>query len=106
MRKVAIGLCAMVVVVFTGWTAEAAPPIPPVTKYSPVETVGCGGPGRCPWGRHWRCAPEAAGAHPAAVSIGPTFVLMRVRICAPIDGIITTSVPKGVAERTIVRIVS
>jgi hypothetical protein len=57
MRKVAIGLCAMVVVVFTGWTAQAAPTIPPVTKYSPVESVGCSGPGRCPWGRHWVCGP-------------------------------------------------
>jgi len=57
MPKVAIGLCAMAVVVFTGWTAQAAPTIPPVTKYSPVESVGCSGPGRCPWGRHWVCGP-------------------------------------------------
>jgi hypothetical protein len=40
------------------WEANAGPTgVPSLPNYSPVQTIGCSGPGRCPWGRHWVCGP-------------------------------------------------
>jgi hypothetical protein len=40
------------------WNANASPMgVPSLPNYSPVQTVGCSGPGRCGWGRHWVCGP-------------------------------------------------
>lgn len=38
-------------------TAGATPMSPPgqLPNYSPVERVGCGGYGKCPYGLHWVC---------------------------------------------------
>jgi hypothetical protein len=74
MRKFAFGLIAILALAFAGalaWKAEAFPFIPPVTKSSPVENVGCGGPGRCPWGRHWVCRPAGCWCAPCGGYYGP-----------------------------------
>ncbi len=40
------------------WNANASPMgVPSLPNYSPVQTVGCSGPGRCGWGSHWVCGP-------------------------------------------------
>jgi hypothetical protein len=62
MRKVAIAFAATSALLVAGvlaWNAQAAPfaVTAPATNYSPIERVGCGGPGRCPWGRTWVCGP-------------------------------------------------
>ena len=62
MRLLAIALTAIAVVLLAG-SAEATtlagteglPSAP--RDFSPVEKVGCGGPGRCPAGLHWACGP-------------------------------------------------
>jgi hypothetical protein len=62
MRMLAAVLIAIAVLSFAGWaeatTLTGAVNLPTATRdYSPVEKVGCGGPGRCPYGRHWVCRP-------------------------------------------------
>jgi len=65
MPKLAITLAAGLVMVLAGlfaWKADAttlggAVGVPPVSNYSPVEKVGCGGYGRCPLGLRWTCGP-------------------------------------------------
>jgi len=62
MRLVAIALTAIVVVMLAGWaeatTLAGTESLPSVTRdFSPVEKIGCGGPGRCPVGLYWACGP-------------------------------------------------
>jgi hypothetical protein len=66
MRKLAITLAAALVMVLGGllvWKADATTlsgshSMPPLTNnFSPVEKVGCRGPGRCPYGLRWVCGP-------------------------------------------------
>jgi hypothetical protein len=65
MRKLMFALTAMGALMLAGlltWSAEATTLAgtvgqPPATNYSPVEKVGCGGAGRCPYGLHWACGP-------------------------------------------------
>jgi hypothetical protein len=63
MRTLAIALFAMMVVLLTGLaeatTLTGTGSLPATTRdFSPVEKVGCGGPGRCPIGLHWVCGPH------------------------------------------------
>src|SRR5262249_62166625 len=66
MRLLAIALTAIAVVLLAG-SAEATtlagteglPSAP--RDFSPVEKVGCGGPGRCPAGLHWGRGPYGGG---------------------------------------------
>lgn len=69
MRKLAIGLTAVAVLVLAGavaWKADATPwrtgtaDLPTATKnYSPVQKAACGGWGRwCPPGYVWQCRPR------------------------------------------------
>ena len=62
MRILTIVLTAMAVVLLAGWAeattlagTESLPSSP--RDFSPIEKVGCGGPGRCPAGLHWVCGP-------------------------------------------------
>jgi hypothetical protein len=64
MHKVAIGFTVLALMAFTGSNAEALPSAPPMPNYSPVETIGCGGPGRCPTGRFWACGPAGCWCRP------------------------------------------
>jgi hypothetical protein len=62
MRMLAIALITMAVMLLAGWaeatTFTGTGSLPTATRdYSPVEKVGCGGPGRCPVGLHWACGP-------------------------------------------------
>jgi len=61
MRRGLIAAAAVTMLMFAGgivWNANAGPvAVPSLPNYSPVETVGCGGAGRCPWGSHWVCGP-------------------------------------------------
>ena len=62
MRKIKIALAAsaFLSVAFAIGSAQAASTIPlPAQNYSPIERIGCTGPGtRCPWGRTWACNPR------------------------------------------------
>jgi hypothetical protein len=64
MRLLAIALTAMAVVLLAGWaeatTLAGTESLPSSTRdFSPVEKVGCGGPGaHCPAGLHWVCGPN------------------------------------------------
>jgi len=52
--------CAVMLVMAGGllWNANASTMgVPSLPNFSPVHTVGCGGPGRCPWGSRWVCGP-------------------------------------------------
>lgn len=63
MRKLTFALIALGTLMLAGplaWNAEATTLTgtvgqPPATNYSPVERVGCGGAGRCPYGLHSVC---------------------------------------------------
>jgi hypothetical protein len=77
MRKLAITLAAALVMVLGGllvWKADATTlsgshSMPPLTNnFSPVEKVGCRGPGRCPYGLRWVCGPTDAGVPLAAIT--------------------------------------
>jgi hypothetical protein len=61
MRRALIAAASgIMLIVATGmlWNAKAGPVgVLSLPNYSPVEKVGCGGPGRCPWGSHWVCGP-------------------------------------------------
>jgi len=62
MRILAIAFIAVTAVLFAGWakatTLAGTDSLPSATRnYSPIEKVGCGGPGRCPSGLHWVCGP-------------------------------------------------
>jgi hypothetical protein len=66
MRKLTTALTAsaMLIAGSLAWTAAATPltsTLPPPLNYSPIEKVGCGGPGRCPTGLHWACGPYRCG---------------------------------------------
>ena len=53
-------VCAVMLVMAGGllWNANASTMgVPSLPNFSPVHTVGCGGPGRCPWGSRWVCGP-------------------------------------------------
>ena len=76
-RILTIALTTMAVVLLAGWaeatTLAGTESLPSSTRdFSPIEKVGCGGPGRCPAGLHWFCRMADAGASPAAAM----FVLM------------------------------
>jgi hypothetical protein len=69
MRKVTIAFAATIALLVAGvlaWNAQAAPfaGTAPAKNYSPIERVGCGGAGRCPWGRTWVCGPRGCGCAP------------------------------------------
>ena len=60
MRILVIALAAVTLLSFAGlaeaMTLNGGGNLPTATRdYSPVEKVGCGGPGRCPYGSHWVC---------------------------------------------------
>jgi hypothetical protein len=64
-------LAAAVALILSGslvWKAEATPGpnmgMLPATEFSPVIKAGCGGPGRCPWGRYWVCRPRGCWCAP------------------------------------------
>jgi hypothetical protein len=62
MRMLTIVLTSMAILLVAGW-AEATTlktgHLPAATRgYSPVEKVGCGGPGRCATGLYWACGPN------------------------------------------------
>ena len=63
MRKTMLSLTAGAAILAAGlmtWTAGAAPlsgTAGTFPSYSPVEKVGCGGYGKCPYGSHWVCGP-------------------------------------------------
>jgi hypothetical protein len=63
MRKLTTALAAPIMLIAgsLAWTAAATPltsTVPPSVNYSPIEKVGCGGPGpHCPTGLHWACGP-------------------------------------------------
>lgn len=61
MRKTILTLIAGAAMMLAGFmtlTADATPlsgPAGQSPNYSPVEKVGCGGYGKCPYGQHWVC---------------------------------------------------
>jgi hypothetical protein len=62
MRILVIALAAATLLSLAGlaeaMTLNGVGNVPTATRdYSPVEKVGCGGPGRCPYGAHWVCGP-------------------------------------------------
>src|SRR6478752_1444015 len=58
LRGLALSLLAVAVVAFAGRSAEAVPLPVPAKTHSPVDEVGCRGPGTyCPAGLHWVCGP-------------------------------------------------
>ena len=67
MKKLMIAVASaisLLAAVGVAWQADATPfaaTQPPTSNYSPIEKVGCGGPGRCPWGRYWACGPYRCG---------------------------------------------
>jgi len=61
MHKGLIATAAAIMLMLAGgmlWNAHASPMgVPSLPDYSPVQAVGCPGPGRCPWGSQWVCGP-------------------------------------------------
>jgi len=61
MRRVLIAVASTIMVTIAAgllWSANATPMgLPSAPNYSQVEKVGCGRPGRCPWGSRWACGP-------------------------------------------------
>jgi hypothetical protein len=60
-RGLIAGAAAAIMLILAGgivWNANASPmTAPSLPNYTPIEKVGCSGPGRCGWGRHWVCGP-------------------------------------------------
>jgi hypothetical protein len=67
MRKFAVAAISAIFALLTLGIAHQAIATPallpaPAPNYSPVQQVGCGGPGRyCPAGYHWACGPYRCG---------------------------------------------
>lgn len=61
MRRGLIATAAAIMLMLAGgilWNANASPMgVPSLPNYSPVQTVGCTGPGRCPYGMRLACSP-------------------------------------------------
>jgi hypothetical protein len=61
MRRSLIAIASAIMLMLAGgivWNAHASPMgVPSLPNYSPVQTVGCTGPGRCPWGFRLACGP-------------------------------------------------
>jgi hypothetical protein len=82
MRKGLIAtVCAVMLVMAGGllWNASASTMgVPSLPNFSPVHTVGCGGPGRCPWGSRWVCGPYGrCGCAPRAYVAPRVYVAPR-----------------------------
>jgi hypothetical protein len=68
MRKLGLVLASLLLMLVAGllaYKAEATPMLPSIPLSSPVETVGCGGPGPyCPSGRTRVCGPAGCWCAP------------------------------------------
>src|SRR5678816_799454 len=66
-RDLTFSFFAIVAAAFVTLSAQATPLPAPAKTYSPVEKIGCRGPGAyCPAGRHWVCGPYRCWCAPCA----------------------------------------
>jgi len=84
MRRVLIAFASAITLLVAGglvWNANATPlVVPSAPNYSPVENVGCGGPGRCPTGLHWACGPYRCGCVACGYVAPRAYVAPRVYV--------------------------
>jgi hypothetical protein len=66
-RDLALSFLALAASAFVTLSAQAMHLAAPAKTYSPVEKIGCKGPGTfCPGGLHWVCNPSRCGCAPCS----------------------------------------
>ena len=66
-RDLALSFLALAASAFVTLSAQATHLAAPAKTYSPIEKIGCKGPGTfCPRGLHWVCNPSRCGCAPCS----------------------------------------
>ena len=99
-RDLALSFLALAAPAFVTLSAQATHLAAPAKPYSPVEKIGCKGPGTfCPGGLHWVCNPSRCGCAPC--SGGPRPYVGRARM-PPSGGTGVSVAPRATALHYVV----
>jgi hypothetical protein len=100
-RDLTFSFFAIAAAAFVTLSAQATPLPAPAKTYSPVEKIGCRGPGAyCPAGRHWVCGPYRCWCAPCAYG-GPRPYWGRPRM-PPSGGPSASGAPRATAMHYVV----